>query len=1447
MARGWLDRILLRLVALRVLAGVLATVACAADATAAARAIVVGISSYTRTPAGVEQLRYAHRDAEAFREFLRTPGGGGITDDRVRLLTNEAATRDAIYDAINWLESASPEDTVYIFFAGHGVVDKHGIAYLMPVDARFDAPNVRGIAAAEFLREIDTRSNGRHLVAFIDACHAGAAEKGMRSLQPSIQEELSEAWETVFRNQESTSLALFSASRAQKAWESEALGAGVFTHFLLRALRGEADVDRDRVVVAGEAYQWILREVRDFTSQHHKVQTPVASASFNDRFPLALLGQGVLGPTPPAPSTPKQASDTPFPLLPDFRSRSGAPLDAEARDDLQRVRMRLEAHDWGCGYVPGDERSSRVVDQLAVLDAYYAADRSVRKSPSAWGKFYRGAALAQLRAFDAAIEDLGDAEKELLFAGEQQASMMAGRFRGLVTDWRRIANAPVPLPPSRCDFRTSTTVCELSARMDHWSLTPAEEREAVVLFESLVSSPCTGTCVDAGPLLRVNCAIAFAAMLRDPALAARAYRHALAGAGMGGSTDLIPGASQALYRRLVRSGDYEGAAEVAGAFGARWERHELAILALEDVFEPAVSDSLLEQSVVVSRLPPDLRDDILRLRYFLRDARGALRELDQVLLATSELSSSDAVRAALDDHLRMRGPITGSEGFRALARAVRGFPLREHIEPLFSAIGRIGRHPAGPMKLVQMLADNELYASRAISLLTTSGWNDGEGLGLLLRLVLFEASVRTGSDTDSLMTRKPVLRRAEDPLPPEFFLEIPTTVELLNALLRSPYSKTVGDTNVSGDAIGTSLVQVENPFTEVVTGLMQCWQAAGARTPAARAAAEECIYNATLQYLDLFQAFRPVLDPVADAHLRAKARVSRELSGGTPATLTRAYGRFLREELDLILSGGRYTPAQIFVSGVVDILLGHMDRRATPGNIVRRGPNRDEDLSTVASLVVRTLRRERSAEVSASARAFLVATRNPILRMAVAALPVTYADLSGERIRSFLNLTGVTSADKGLRLEHLGIYICLIANSSLAKPLLTYDQVEALASFLPSRSAPASYSIWVPVPADPIFAGVSPYAVLQEGCLSRDFEIGLAAGEDKLGAGMSGRANCIDLAIIKLEAVTGAAAAEGRWEEVKQHVESLVDERDLAKTDLHDYFTHVLDRGGTRIPSALKRRIHEVALQNGEQSARQFRRQGGLLSAMIGSLIPGEHVPSAARLLGRIADHVSANPVGDTVSLGDWLDFIDETSDAVRRLNDPALIAGSQRILRTVYGTCVAPPTHLQDAATETLESLEHSVEKGEIRAAVHLATILESLHDTKSRDRAVQLLGDAAKKNDPEAMGKYGALLARRGDRAAAERWLRRAADRGYSDAKADLALMRLRNGRGKPAKAMALLEAAAKEGSVTAMFELGLLQATTGRSRGDIETGHFWLREAERYGNPAAAEVLAQLTAPR
>src|SRR5262249_25657609 len=112
-------------------------------------ALVVGISRFQRLPEA-RGLIHAGADAAKFAELLRSNRGGGLPPENIILLSDQYATAAAIRYAIAAVlkNRAAKSDTVFLFLATHGVVEKSGQrrAYLMAHDS--DPQDLAGTAVA---------------------------------------------------------------------------------------------------------------------------------------------------------------------------------------------------------------------------------------------------------------------------------------------------------------------------------------------------------------------------------------------------------------------------------------------------------------------------------------------------------------------------------------------------------------------------------------------------------------------------------------------------------------------------------------------------------------------------------------------------------------------------------------------------------------------------------------------------------------------------------------------------------------------------------------------------------------------------------------------------------------------------------------------------------------------------------------------------------------------------------------------------------------------------------------------------------------------------------------------------------------------------------------------------------------------------------------------------
>jgi hypothetical protein len=243
-------------------------------------ALVVGVSKYHEPRL---RLNFSAKDAQDFAKFLESQKQV-FRKTHVQLMLDEQATkRDIEKYLFHDLLRAGKDDTVVLFFSGHGVTDPAhpDELYFLTSDADPKYCEATGLkmTGLHFLNRIDTK----RVVLIADACHAGGpARITTRSVQDPLEKFMKMFTEATGR------VYLASSRPEEKSQEKEELGNGVFTYYLLKGLRGEADADRDGVVTVEEAYDYAYERTKDETGG---AQHPQKLFSGSGRFPLSVLGR----------------------------------------------------------------------------------------------------------------------------------------------------------------------------------------------------------------------------------------------------------------------------------------------------------------------------------------------------------------------------------------------------------------------------------------------------------------------------------------------------------------------------------------------------------------------------------------------------------------------------------------------------------------------------------------------------------------------------------------------------------------------------------------------------------------------------------------------------------------------------------------------------------------------------------------------------------------------------------------------------------------------------------------------------------------------------------------------------------------------------------------------------------------------------------------------------
>lgn len=232
-------------------------------------AVIVGVARYNHMPV----LKYSDDDAYQIYAFLKSPEGGAIPDQQIKVLIDEDATRSKIIDVLQeQFGKADQNDVVLLYYSGHGI---NGA--FLPID--FDGYNNK--LYHDEINEIMEQSEAKHKLCMIDACYAGS----MTDIKADFTASLNQYYSILNAEKGGTAFML-SCKNKEVSLEDSGLRQGIFSHFLIRGLKGEADHDQNKIVSVQELFNFINTQVRVYTGN---IQNPVMEGAYNPNMPVALL------------------------------------------------------------------------------------------------------------------------------------------------------------------------------------------------------------------------------------------------------------------------------------------------------------------------------------------------------------------------------------------------------------------------------------------------------------------------------------------------------------------------------------------------------------------------------------------------------------------------------------------------------------------------------------------------------------------------------------------------------------------------------------------------------------------------------------------------------------------------------------------------------------------------------------------------------------------------------------------------------------------------------------------------------------------------------------------------------------------------------------------------------------------------------------------------------
>lgn len=225
-------------------------------------AIIIGNQDYDMAP----DVDFAINDARIVKNYVTRALGykevntivkeNSRQSDLFTLFGNEANFKGQLYNY-----AVKGQSEIFIYYSGHGAPDPNtNQGYLVPVDCDPNSVALNGYPLQLLMSNLQKLINDKQITQVtlvLEACFSGVSEKGalLKNVSPvSIR----------LKDQDVTSekMTVFTSSTGDQLsnWYPD-MRQSLYTYFFLKGLKGEADIDRNKVITANELHQYVADEV----------------------------------------------------------------------------------------------------------------------------------------------------------------------------------------------------------------------------------------------------------------------------------------------------------------------------------------------------------------------------------------------------------------------------------------------------------------------------------------------------------------------------------------------------------------------------------------------------------------------------------------------------------------------------------------------------------------------------------------------------------------------------------------------------------------------------------------------------------------------------------------------------------------------------------------------------------------------------------------------------------------------------------------------------------------------------------------------------------------------------------------------------------------------------------------------------------------------------------
>jgi Caspase domain len=247
--------------------------------------LAIAVENYHETNS-FQKVSFAEKDAT---EFVNACISIGYHQDDTILLLNEKATKSTITTSLHKLKAKLLEnDRVFFYFAGHGFCI-NGNHFLAPVDA-----NIESLAdtciSIDFVLGVLKKSASKRNILFLDCCHSGF-ELG-EFIRDNTTEFNGDDLKYIFKDIEYC-VGFASCQSKQKSHSHNLISNGVWSHFLIKALRAEGpdELYETNCLMSDKLQTYLREKTSQFVKKNinKKDQIPIQFGNAMDRFIVSDL------------------------------------------------------------------------------------------------------------------------------------------------------------------------------------------------------------------------------------------------------------------------------------------------------------------------------------------------------------------------------------------------------------------------------------------------------------------------------------------------------------------------------------------------------------------------------------------------------------------------------------------------------------------------------------------------------------------------------------------------------------------------------------------------------------------------------------------------------------------------------------------------------------------------------------------------------------------------------------------------------------------------------------------------------------------------------------------------------------------------------------------------------------------------------------------------------